>query len=247
MDKLISIITPIYKPNSSIFYLIKSLNNQSYKFFDWIIINGFPDKSLENKIERATQINIRIISEADGGFYEALNKGILSCQTPYYLVAGSDDIIDLKFVYNITELIKHHKSSFDLYSGPIILRGQRVSTRRPSLSKSSAFAAFFSNHSVGTLIKKNLHQKFGLYSSNFKIASDQLFLGLALKNGSSIHFCEFLFGTIGDEGFSRKRKVRCFLESFIINLKLGHYVLYNLLAFPFRLSRILISKIIANG
>jgi glycosyltransferase involved in cell wall biosynthesis len=243
MDKLLSIITPIYKPNSSIFSLIKSLNNQSYKLFDWIVINGSPDSVLENKITLATKISLKIISGIDKGFYEALNNGINSCETPYYLVAGSDDLIDHAFIGRITTLINQHKSFFDLYSGPIILRGKRITSPRPYLLKSSSFAAFFSNHSVGTVIKKSLHTQFGLYNTDYKICSDQLLLGLILINKPAIHFCDFLFGTIGDEGFSQKNKIRCFLESFLINVRLGNHVFNNLVLFPFRLTKILIGKL----
>ena len=47
-------------------------------------------------------------------------------------------------------------------------------------------ATFISSHAVGAVFKKNLHDRFGLYSNKYPITADQLFVLKAIKGNAKI-------------------------------------------------------------
>ena len=71
----ISIITATFNSQNFINTNLNSINNQTYKNYEHIIVdNNSQDKTLE--IIKHNGKNIKIISEKDNGIYDALNKGI---------------------------------------------------------------------------------------------------------------------------------------------------------------------------
>ena len=70
----ISIITATFNSQNFITTNLNSINNQTYKNFEHLIIdNKSQDKTLE--IIKNNGKNIKIISEKDNGIYDAFNKG----------------------------------------------------------------------------------------------------------------------------------------------------------------------------
>jgi len=72
----ISIITATYNNQTTIEHTIQSVLNQTYPNIEYIIIDGLSTDSTLNIIEKYKNKISKIISEADKGMYDALNKGI---------------------------------------------------------------------------------------------------------------------------------------------------------------------------
>jgi len=73
---LISIITVVYNGEKYIEQTIKSVLNQSFKNFEYIIIDGKSDDSTLNIINKyKNKIDI-ILSQKDKNLWDAVNKGI---------------------------------------------------------------------------------------------------------------------------------------------------------------------------
>jgi glycosyltransferase len=72
----ISIITATYNSSTTILDCINSVNNQSYKDIEHIIIDGL---STDNTINLINSVSSRVkvvVSEKDNGIYDAMNRGI---------------------------------------------------------------------------------------------------------------------------------------------------------------------------
>ena len=88
---LISIITATFNSEVGIQRVISTLKKQTYKKFEWVVIDGGScDSTLE--LVRNSGINSqRIISESDSGIYDALNKGLKIVDGDFCMFLHSDD------------------------------------------------------------------------------------------------------------------------------------------------------------
>ena len=73
-----------------------------------------------------------------------------------------------------------------------------------------------SSHSVATLIKKDLHVKFGEYSLKFPICSDALFIKTCIYGKAKIIYADFISGIFNIGGFSSKNKFKTLKEQYEI-------------------------------
>ena len=196
----ISIISATYNCVNELPKLIDSLRCQTDRNFEWIVSDGASSDGTLDLLEAVNDINIVFISEKDFGIYDALNKALALSSGEYYLVAGADDCFAVDAISNFRGAIVKHSFpdilparvlygnySFEIKQGPSWLYGCK---------------SFIANHSVGTAFKKELHERFGLYSRKFPIAADSLFIIQACKGGATRCKLEFVAGEIGAEGVS---------------------------------------------
>lgn len=216
MGASISIITATYNAERVLPRLIDSLRAQTIRDFEWVIIDGAStDRTLEI-IRGAADVVTVYRSGPDCGIYDALNKALAMATGEYYLVAGADDRLAPDAIENYAKAIDI--SDADVITARVIISGRVASRRRgpPWLFGQFAYVA---GHSVGTLFKRDLHERFGDYSLRFPLAADQLFIKTVFKGGASWHEADFVAGEFSCEGISSRDVVGALSESFRIQLE----------------------------
>ena len=148
---------------------IKSVINQKYKNFEYIIIDGgSTDGSLKIIKKYSKYINYWV-SEKDLGLYDAFNKGLRLAKGQYIGIINSDDIYTrdaLKIINNY--LSKNTKADFIF--GSVRKHWGILHGFRPKKIKYSW--GFYSSHSTGFFIKNTSAKKVGLYDINYKFHAD---------------------------------------------------------------------------
>ena len=95
---VISIITTTYNSEKHIALCLDSLESQTYKYVEHIVIDGnSSDRTLKIISEHCWNPS-KIISESDSGIYDALNKGFAMASGDIVGILHSDD----KFAYSNT-------------------------------------------------------------------------------------------------------------------------------------------------
>ncbi len=185
----LSIITINYNNKDGLKKTIESVVSQTFKDFQYIIIDGgSTDGSLEIIQHYNQQINYWV-SESDKGIYNAQNKGILVATGEYLLFLNSGDWLCSE------EVIKRLLEDIDGYD--IIYGNQyfhfangRIVEDRFSEVLTFYFLAFYSSlpHQA-SLIRRTLLIEMGLYDETLKIASDWKFFLLAIfkRNCKYLH------------------------------------------------------------
>jgi len=113
MDKLISIIMPVYNSTKYLREAIESCLDQTYKNFELILIDdGSKDNSKEiiefYQKKSTDKINAHFFHKNQGAA-AARNKGIKKAKGEYLVFADSDDIQDKERVQQIIKAIKRDK------------------------------------------------------------------------------------------------------------------------------------------
>lgn len=94
--KIITIFTPTYNREKLLKRCYDSLKQQTDKTFIWLVIDdGSSDKTSEyiSKIKNKSPFEIRYYYKSNGGKASAHNYAVEKCDTDYFLILDSDDIL----------------------------------------------------------------------------------------------------------------------------------------------------------
>ena len=72
----VSIITATWNSEATIKFALDSVGAQNYPDIQHIIIDGQSKDGTLNLVERYGLKTVKVLSEADNGLYDALNKGL---------------------------------------------------------------------------------------------------------------------------------------------------------------------------
>jgi len=180
-----SIVTVCFNSEKTIERTFQSILNQNYKNFEYIVIDGVSkDKTLsivESYKRKFAELDIdfRVVSEADDGIYDAMNKGISLSGGEYVGLLNSDDWYELEALATINSTI--NESEFkDIYHGDLIQHesiGSRLIKAKPSTIKMD-YMGMCHNHPT-FFVKKVVYDKL-LYDCKYKILADFKFVCEAL-------------------------------------------------------------------
>lgn len=193
----ISLVTATYNSSSTIAGCIISVNNQTYPDIEHIIIDG---KSNDDTIEIIQCIPNRvskIISEPDKGIYDAMNKGINLATGDIIGILNSDDFFTSDEVIEKIVSVFKTKNIDGVYGDICFVKhadlNKVVRYYSSSWFKPSLFRLGFMPAHPSCYIRRKCYQEFGLYKTNFKIASDFELLIRYLKviklRTSYLNFC----------------------------------------------------------
>lgn len=107
----IAVVTPTFNRGNLLKNLYLSLKEQTFKNFEWIIIDdGSTDdtKKIIEEFKHEKQLNINYIYKSNGGKHTALNEAINICQSEMFFIVDSDDKLKpyaLEKIINIEKTI----------------------------------------------------------------------------------------------------------------------------------------------
>lgn len=175
---ILSIITINYNNAEGLRNTIESVLKQSFKDFEYIIVDGAStDKSLDI-IKSFDQIKFKWISEKDKGIYDAMNKGVTFAKGKYLLFLNSGDIF---FDNNSVLALINSLNDEDLVYGNMIdcFENPPKPYKYPDKLSLDYMICNGLPHQA-TAIKKELFKKVGLYNDNYDVISDWAFFMLAI-------------------------------------------------------------------
>jgi glycosyltransferase involved in cell wall biosynthesis len=198
MLKVLSIITINLNNAEGLEKTIASVVSQTYKNFEFIIIDGSSkDNSLDIINRYKEQINFWV-SENDNGIYQAMNKGINIAKGSYLLFLNSGDILNGKYAL---ETFINDKNC----NGDIIYGNYKFDKGEKKYPENLTPLHFFKSSlpHQSSLIKKELFSSFGLYNEDFKIVSDKaFFIKCFLSNNVQFSYVDFALSIADLSGIS---------------------------------------------
>lgn len=176
----LSIITINYNNRDGLRKTIESVVNQTYKDFEYIVIDGgSTDGSVDLIKEYAGRIDYWV-SERDRGCYHAMNKGVSVAQGEYVIFMNSGDSF---YTNDVIDAFVKENPTEDVLCGDMFLSLVCVNCVPTELT----FRYFYEGNlpHQACFIKTSLQKKYP-YNENLKIVSDyEFFLRiLILENGT---------------------------------------------------------------
>ena len=176
---LISVLTAVYNNASSIEDAITSVQSQSYQNIEYVVIDGGSTDGTKDILKRhGSSIDI-CISEPDGGLYDALNKAIRLANGEYVIFLHSDDIFHNEDSLQ-TLITKILEADAEICLSSVVITDKemtRVIRYYPPYKPTQwLFRIGCMPPHPGCLFKRSLHDEFGFYSTDYKIAGDFDFL-----------------------------------------------------------------------
>lgn len=171
----LSIITINYNNAEGLNRTIKSIINQTYKEFEYIIIDGHSNDQSTEIIKSYQNYIDYWISEPDSGIYNAMNKGIKQAKGEYLLFINSGDTLtDQSSLFSvINDVYDEDLVYFNLNVINDTNNEYTTKTYPPKLD----FKYFIEDSlpHMATFIKKQKLINYGYYEENMKIISDWAF------------------------------------------------------------------------
>ena len=238
MQKL-SIITVNYNNKLGLERTIKSVQNQSFKGFEHIIIDGGSTDGSKEVIKHNKAHFSYWVSETDEGVYNAMNKGIKQANGEYlFFLNSGDDFID----NNALKKIVSYLTGEDIvYFNINQIEGKLVNVKKtPELLSFSYLYHDLPPHQ-STFIKKILFDKFGFYDEDLKIVSDWKFIIKALiKHNASYKYIDEIFTNFYHGGISTNKESEALMKkerASVLNAEFP--ILMNDLKYKYKLERII--------
>ena len=176
--KFFSIITVVLNSKNNLNETINCLRQQSFKDFEYIVIDGGSTDGTLDIINNNLDIISFHKSEKDKGIYDAINKGLKFCNGKYIGILNAGD----KYTLNGLEIINKYlvNNNFDFIFGSVMKKVLRYGYRKNRIFWNFDF---YSSHSSGFFIKSESQNKLGNYNLKYKISSDyDLFYRMIVKN-----------------------------------------------------------------
>ncbi|MDB7984035.1 glycosyltransferase family A protein [Faecalicoccus pleomorphus] len=113
----ITVLTPTYNRGQLLQKLYKSLCDQDYKDFEWIIIDDGSEDNTRKYVEqmkKAAVFSISYYKKENGGKHTALNYAYQFIQTPLTFIVDSDDFLTSDAISYIEEIYIKYRQEKDL-------------------------------------------------------------------------------------------------------------------------------------
>lgn len=169
-----SVITVCYNSEKTIEDTIKSVLDQNYSDFEYIVVDGKSSDNTVNIIEKYKDRIDTFISEKDNSMYEAMNKGIAAASGDYLYFLNSDDLFfDNSVLSVISEILKQDRS-IDVLYGPIVKinsdTGETSFKTHETVNREFLYYDCICQQAM--FYKDNIFKNFGMFDPKYRIVGD---------------------------------------------------------------------------
>ena len=177
----ITIITATYNSAATISSCIASVNEQTYPDIEHIIIDGASNDNTLEIIKSMPNRVSKIVSEPDGGIYDAMNKGVKLATGDIVGILNSDDMYDNeKVIAKIAQEFKKDMNLDAVHTNLYYVSNNDVNRvirhwKTGNFKSGIFFQGWHPAHPT-LFLKREVYEKYGLFDDHFKLAADFEFM-----------------------------------------------------------------------
>ena len=210
---IFSLITIAYNSAQTIERTLKSVLDQTYTDFEYIIVDGASKDGTMDIVKRYEPLfegRMKWISEPDKGIYDAMNKGIRMSKGEIIGIVNSDDWLESYTLQILVDEITHDPNNRGkILTGEMLFHYKDGTTQLypTSFERYEYFARRYRmglNHPA-TFVPRNIYETIGVFDDKFKLYADADFIIRCYKAGVGIHFIHKVLSNMADGGVSNVR------------------------------------------
>mgnify|MGYP001199282971 FL=1 len=208
---LFSIITVVKNDEKNIQKTIKSILNQGFKNFEYIIVDGKSKDSTMSLIsEYKDKINY-IVSEDDDGIYFAMNKGAKIARGEFIVYVNSGDTLTVNAL-NIIQTKINENPNVDFVFGTVKRHYTKDTLIKYGFNKKKLIYNFdfATSHSTGFYFRRSKFQEIGFFNTKYKCSADyDVYYKMIILNNAEGTFTDKqdLIGEVSSGGYSSKLNI----------------------------------------
>ena len=183
-----SIVTISYNGEKEIERTIKSVINQSYKNYEYILIDGASSDGTMKIVNKYREHFAKIVSEPDTGIYNAMNKGLKLCTRDYVLFANCGDMLASPLVLEsvANDIMSNYHDMPDLVYGSYQeYNNGAIGSVIPCRSHKKVWYGMFASHQSIFCKLSVINQNNICFDESYKIAADYKFILTMVKYSKS--------------------------------------------------------------
>lgn len=206
---LLSIITINYNDKSGLEATFNSVFNQTFKTFEYIVIDGGSNDGSEELIEENIDKIHYWVSEKDKGIFNAMNKGIKAAKGDYLLfLNGGDTFYNEQVLANAIPQISKEQQIYYGDVQRIFNDGTKTIKTYPKTLKFSFFIDSALAHQ-STIVKKTLFEDLFYFNENYKVFGDwEFFICAICKYNISYKHLDLVIANYDMSGISSSKDIQ---------------------------------------
>jgi glycosyltransferase involved in cell wall biosynthesis len=179
----VTVITAVFNARDCVTDCIESVLRQDYPNIEFIIVDAASTDGTIDIIRRYEgEIDIWL-SETDNGIFDAWNKGLNLAKGDWIAFLGADDAYTPGAIRRYTEAARQHPDAEFICSRAQLVHPAGYSPIFGAAWKWPTCARFMTSIHVGTMHKRSLFERYGVFDTSYRSAGDYEFL---LRAGSKL-------------------------------------------------------------
>ena len=185
-DVLITIISVSYNCKKDVEKTIESLKTQTYKNFEYLVIDGKSKDGTVEEIEKHRKCfkYMTIFSEPDKGIYDAMNKGVSKASGKYIFFLNFCDCFCNENVLN--DMVQKMKSNADIYYGDIEKNGIITVQKNKATIFNCVYREYMICHQ-SIFAKREVLCRYP-FDIQYRLCADRDWLTKILKNNYTVEY-----------------------------------------------------------
>lgn len=245
----VSIITPTFNSAKTLSDTLESVKSQSFENIEHIIIDGLSKDTTVELIKTEAHASVpagrqvKWISEADNGIYDAMNKGINMATGDVIGILNSDDFYTNPMVIKTVVTVFETKDCDAVYGDLVYVNAKDkhkvVRTWNAGEYEASKFRFGWMPPHPAFFVKRHVYEEHGLYDTSLRTSADyELMLRFLYRHKIPVAYlpqCLVCMRTGGHSNASIRQRLRANKEDRISWKKNGLSVpFYTTLLKPIR-------------
>ena len=186
----ISVITVCYNSAATLRDTLDSVRAQSWRNIEYVVVDGGSTDGTLDILREYPDVVTRLVSERDGGIYDAMNKGVgLANGDVLYFLNSDDRFVDGDVLQDVAQAFAAHPET-DLLYGNVIYWNEAGSSQRRFdwLTRSNLVYADLC-HQV-TFARRTLFDRVGGFDLQYRINADYDWLLRVFADGAGLRYID---------------------------------------------------------
>lgn len=243
MHPLVSVVTVCFNAAGTVATTLDSVRAQTWRPLESVVVDGGSKDGTKDIVARYADVTGTVVSEADGGIYDAMNKGIDLARGEILHFLNADDSFVDEGVVEAAVRVFMAEPDVDLVFGDAIYRSMDGAFLR-RFKRVNARNLLYGDlcHQV-VFARRRVFERFGRFNLEYRINADYDWMLRVFRGGAHVRYLPRAIVNYDAGGQSATNLTFTRSERLQVRLQYSNLFAYRIGEFGYRLGRKLLNKL----